>query len=243
MNKNDYLKRLSKLLHMLKEDEVKDIVCEYEQHIDMKIEEGMSEEEALAAFGTVEELAREILDAYHVKPDFKEKKSMEVFEKVQSESKKVMKNAGEAGKGFFSNMIEKGKNAISTCNKGMKKTLSFLKKCILAPFVFLKNIFGKKQENKMDLSEKTVKVKKEKTIGSIIFSFLKGIIRFLKKIFYGCFFLFFGSMGVGLLLLLGFMVVLLILGYPVAGVTITILGATMAVNAVAYFTGYRWRKI
>ena len=74
MNKNDYLKRLAKLLHMLKEDEVNDIIVEYEQHIDMKIAEGMTEEDAVQAFGTVEELAADILDAYHVKPDFKEKK-------------------------------------------------------------------------------------------------------------------------------------------------------------------------
>ena len=149
MNKNDYLKRLAKLLHMLKEDEVNDIIAEYEQHIDMKIAEGMSEEEAVQAFGTVEELAADILDAYHVKPDFKEKK--EVFEKVQSESKKAMKNAGEAGKGFFAGVKSKILSILEFCKKGCKKMISVCKKVILAPFVFFKRIFAKKEKDVQEL--------------------------------------------------------------------------------------------
>ena len=58
MNKSEFLKRLAALLHILQEDEVKDILDEYEQHIDMKMEGGMSEHDAIRDFGSVEELAR-----------------------------------------------------------------------------------------------------------------------------------------------------------------------------------------
>ena len=243
MNKNDYLKRLSRLLHMLKEDEVRDIISEYEQHIDMKMAEGMSEEEAVAAFGTVEELAAEILDAYHVKPDFKETKKMEVFEKVQTESKKAMKNAGEAGKGFWSRLKAGTGHFFSKCKAGVKKTGTCCKKVILAPFVFLKGIFTKKQKNGEEGLDSSVKVKKERRICSSIAAFFKSVLRLVKKIFYGCVFLFFGFAGITLILALGFLIVLLILGYPITGVTIAMLGAAMTVNAVAYYAGHRWRRI
>ena len=39
------------------------------QHIDIKMQNGQSEEDAIRDFGPVKELAAEILEAYHVKPD------------------------------------------------------------------------------------------------------------------------------------------------------------------------------
>lgn len=55
---------------MLEEREQQDILDEYAQHIDMKIQNGMSEEEAIRDFGPVKELAAEILEAYHVNPEY-----------------------------------------------------------------------------------------------------------------------------------------------------------------------------
>ena len=43
---------------------------EYEQHIDMKVQRGLTEEEAIADFGNVKELTAEILEAYHVRGDY-----------------------------------------------------------------------------------------------------------------------------------------------------------------------------
>lgn len=243
MNKNDYLKRLSRLLHMLKEDEVRDIIGEYEQHIDMKMAEGMSEEEAVAAFGTVEELAAEILDAYHVKPDFKEKKTMEVFEKVQTESKKAMKNASEAGKGFWVNLRKRESDFVCKCKNGIKKAVDSCKKVILAPFVFFKGFFKKKESFENLSAERTVKTKKENRLGKAILRLFKGILRLIKKIYYGFLLLLFGSIGLILILCFGFLLVLLILGYPIVGLTLIVLGTAMSVNAVAYYAGYKWRRI
>ena len=46
---------------------------EYAQHIDMKIEKGLSEEEAIRDFGDIRELAAGILEAYHVNPEYQGK--------------------------------------------------------------------------------------------------------------------------------------------------------------------------
>ena len=88
-----------------------------------------------------------------------------------------------------------------------------------------------------------MKVKKENTVGKSILRFFKGIVRFIKKIYYGFLLLLFGSTGLILILCLGFLLVLLILGYPIVGLTLIVLGTAMSVNAVAYYAGYKWRRI
>lgn len=70
MDKRTFLEELEKALSVLQEDELKDIVSEYEQHIDMKVQSGLSEEEAIADFGSIRELTADILEAYHVRADY-----------------------------------------------------------------------------------------------------------------------------------------------------------------------------
>ncbi len=70
MNKETFLEELRGCLHVLEDQEQEDILEEYAQHIDMKRQKGLSEEEAIKDFGPVKELAAEILEAYHVKPEF-----------------------------------------------------------------------------------------------------------------------------------------------------------------------------
>ena len=67
MDKREFLNELGKYLNILEEQEQQDILNEYSQHIEMKMEKGMSEEEAIEDFGTLEVLAAEILSAYHIK--------------------------------------------------------------------------------------------------------------------------------------------------------------------------------
>ena len=70
MNKNEFLEELNRHLLVLEDEEQQDILEEYSQHIDMKVESGLSEEEAIRDFGSVKELAAQILEAYHVKAEF-----------------------------------------------------------------------------------------------------------------------------------------------------------------------------
>lgn len=81
MDKATFLEELKKSLRVLKEEELQDIISEYEQHIDMKVEKGLTVEQAIADFGNVKELAAEILEAYHVsnsQPDHAEPDSAKV---------------------------------------------------------------------------------------------------------------------------------------------------------------------
>ncbi len=70
MNKQAFLEELRGYLSVLEDQEQEDIMEEYSQHIDMKLQKGLSEEEAIRDFGSMKELAAEILEAYHVKPEF-----------------------------------------------------------------------------------------------------------------------------------------------------------------------------
>ena len=53
MNKKEFLEELGGYLAILDEKEQQDILEEYSQHIDMKIENGLSEEDAIRDFGHI----------------------------------------------------------------------------------------------------------------------------------------------------------------------------------------------
>ena len=61
MNKTEFLQELEKRLHVLNEQERKDVLEEYAQHINLKIESGLSEEEAVEAVGSVDEIGAQTL--------------------------------------------------------------------------------------------------------------------------------------------------------------------------------------
>lgn len=70
MDKKTFIRELKQALSVLQEEELDDIVSEYEQHIDMKQASGLTEEEAIADFGSLNKLAADILEAYHVRADY-----------------------------------------------------------------------------------------------------------------------------------------------------------------------------
>ena len=70
MTKHEFLNLLEQRLIVLNDDERADLLNEYEQHIEMKMQSGLSEEEAIADFGDPEELIKELLEAYHLNTDY-----------------------------------------------------------------------------------------------------------------------------------------------------------------------------
>lgn len=70
MSKAEFIAELNDRLAVLTDEERRDILDEYEQHIDIKVMRGMSEEAAIADFGRIDELAADILEAYHVRADY-----------------------------------------------------------------------------------------------------------------------------------------------------------------------------
>ena len=69
MLKKEFLDCLSTKLNLINETEKEDILVEYSTYIDDKMANGFSEEEAVAGFGNVNELADEILQAYKINTD------------------------------------------------------------------------------------------------------------------------------------------------------------------------------
>lgn len=239
MNKSDFLKKLAALLHILQEDEVRDILNEYEQHIDMKVAEGLTEAEAIRAFGSVEELATEILSAYHVKPDFKQKKENRVLHKVQDESKKALDQAGNAVK-----------SAGTKTGSVFKRIWAGIKNICKKPFVFFAGLKDRWYSRKEQTTEVCVKKDEEKmSIGSktggflrFIWEFCKRCIGFCIRCMYGCIFLCTGIVEAMTIVCVGILAVLLVLGYPVIGVTICVMGMAMSLFVITFYAAKKMRR-
>lgn len=149
MDKKIFLSELEKSLSVLQEEELQDIISEYEQHIDLKVKNGLSEEEAIADFGSLAELKAEILEAYHVRADFdtsskksmakkqgihigditKEKGLLQTEYKITGMFVKVGNGLKRAGK-----MAWEG---ISMAGKGIWKGLKWGKRQVCRPFIWL----------------------------------------------------------------------------------------------------------
>ena len=69
MLKKEFLDILNQKLSLVNDKEKEDILLEYGTYIDDKMASGVSEEEAVAGFGDVDELVKEILDAYKINTD------------------------------------------------------------------------------------------------------------------------------------------------------------------------------
>lgn len=94
MNKKEFLDKLEKKLSILDESERKDILDEYKDTISEKVKHGQSEEEAVADFGDVDELVKEILSAYKIDPDF-EGKDENTFNKLLSDGEDLIKKGAD----------------------------------------------------------------------------------------------------------------------------------------------------
>lgn len=66
MSKKEFLKELESKLQLLEKQEIKDIIEEYDNHIEEKVKKGKTEEEAIEEFGDFDELVDEILSAYKI---------------------------------------------------------------------------------------------------------------------------------------------------------------------------------
>ena len=66
MTRFDFANRLNSRLYLLSEAERLDIIDEYMGHIDQKMKSGQSEADAIKDFGDIDDLAKDILAAYHI---------------------------------------------------------------------------------------------------------------------------------------------------------------------------------
>lgn len=96
MNKNEFLSQLRKKLDVLSQVEVDELISEYSEHIENKLSEGKSEEEAVHDFGDIGELSRNILQAYKLNDHYTNKpKFTEILEKSELTGRKFLKSFEE----------------------------------------------------------------------------------------------------------------------------------------------------
>ena len=93
MNKNEFLNQLRKRLDVLSTDE---LIEEYSEHIDHKMSEGKSEEEAVKDFGDLGELSRNILQAYKLNERYTQSNKWVELLKQGESSGKVLLHRFEA---------------------------------------------------------------------------------------------------------------------------------------------------
>ncbi len=109
MSKQKFLKEFEKKLAILSETEKEDILNEYRDIIEEKVKHGKTEEEAVKEFGSIDELAKEILSTYKINPEYNQKKT---------ETEKT-KDFVETTEG----LIKKGAKKLSEVTENMVDTL------------------------------------------------------------------------------------------------------------------------
>lgn len=271
MNKEEFITQLKQSISILDDQEQQYFVEEYTQHIDMKMSQGMSEEEAVKEMGTVEELSKEILESYHVK--------INALEDQKANSVNYKK--------FFGKIKGQADKIYGKIAAGCKKTASGIKKFLTA----LKNICMKpfKRNQNEGMTEaasenSSAPVSRENApaefsgegkrggffggIGRLIRGFFRGIKELVKGCFKGmiwlagkCFYLALWFMlimwnafciGVGMIgifftavfvFFVGLFLVMLTQGYPTAGFTLCALGASVSAGSVVVgcFVLTRWK--
>ncbi|MCR5837938.1 MAG: DUF1700 domain-containing protein [Lachnospiraceae bacterium] len=236
MKKQEFIDIIRTNLRVLEDREIDDIVAEYEQHIDMKMATGLSEEAAIEDFGDLTELTAGILEAYHVKgsvvssDSINESKETEkgesagiLSDETAQKASAIMKKAGNFAKGFVKGILKLPEKYIrelkkdeATNNKRgfIGSVVHFFKKTVSILFRFTFKF-----------------IRKTFTFGVKCFIWL---INFCKKYckLAGKVVLAFVGVFVGMLALIsiggmGFSAVLLILGYPMIGVTVISAGTTL----------------
>ena len=244
MNKETFLEELRGYLRILEDQEQEDILAEYAQHIDMKLQKGLSEEEAIRDFGPMRELAAEILEAYHVKPE---------FDKKPSAGKVDWKGTGMADTGkWFRKAKSILKSKTMAVIEGIKRGYHWIGKKCLSLAAFLWKPFSRPRTKAKNTIEgdlhnvETVKIE-QRTKKSFFTALLKGIatvwnwlwafciwwIRLFWNLLWLFMTLFFGGMALITLAGVGTILVLLPQGYPMVGMLLICLGAMLCLGTLS----------
>ena len=75
MKKEEFLNKLREKISILKKEEQDDIINEYNEHIEEKLKKKEKEEDIIKELGDIDEIAKEILDAYKINEEYSNKKT------------------------------------------------------------------------------------------------------------------------------------------------------------------------
>ena len=240
MDKKTFLEELRKSLRVLKDEEVQDIISEYEQHIDLKVEKGLTVKQAIDDFGNVKILAAEILEGYHVKTEF------DFMQENTVPKPNLVSNGQEIAKTSVKTLFV----WINMIWRGFFNSFRWCGKVMMSPLIWLKSKMSCKEREHDDVIDpfkqyshlKNWLVQKMKGFGSMIFRLLGQLVNmslWCVRICWNCFVtgaaLSIGVFGLVCLFAVGVFAVLLFQGYPVIGVTIGCLGLVVCMFAVTVF--------
>ena len=240
MDKKTFLEELRKSLRVLKDEEVQDIISEYEQHIDLKVEKGLTVKQAIDDFGNVKILAAEILEGYHVKTEF------DFMQENTVPKPNLVSNGQEIAKTSVKTLFA----WINMIWRGIFNSFRWCGKVMMSPLIWLKSKMSCKEREHDDVIDpfkqyshlKNWLVQKMKGFGSMIFRLLGQLVNmslWCVRICWNCFVtgaaLSIGVFGLVCLFAVGVFAVLLFQGFPVIGVTIGCLGLVVCMFAVTVF--------
>lgn len=237
MKKEDFLRDLDSRLHILNETERKDILDEYAQHIDLKIANGLSEEDAAGDFGDIKELASEILSAYNVNLKYNKPDVTDTYKRVGEKIKKwlaIRKEKVACWWGRFKNKIKEYADKNNEYSE--LRTERKLQK--------IREDNQNEPKTDQEIHMKVLKAPAEMKSNLRIEKELNNLKRMPGKLLSFCckIFVFFILVPIGLgtiscLFIFGSCLVLTIQGYPLAGVTIGSAGLTMCLGALSAIFG------
>lgn len=227
MKKNEFLHELDQRLLILSEEERQDILEEYALHIDLKMKNGMEEEAAARDFGDIQVLATEILSAYSLNPNYKQpgiwNKSIHLLKKWGASIKTAFLHGAACTGSFFKNLGSKIAALCTSCRRKLSRF--FTKKDTLPPAIeqkekkIMPNIHVKPVHlPKVDLYNPT------KTFFKRLWALTLLLCRCLLLCCLFCLGVPFLGTAAVTLFSLALVLVLLFLGYPLAGIAIALLG-------------------
>ena len=246
MTKQEFLDELKRSISVLQDEEQVDIISEYEQHIDMKMKSGLTEEEAIADFGGIQKLTVEILEAYHVKTDFVTNQHHQT-----DASKQLLQETGKN----VSKVKEKVFQVLKRTGGGIKHFFMGCFSQLKRPWLWLGACIQKKKEQKELTNQNSKEVEDRKsssetTVLSHIKSGIRAISRGIQKFVLWCMAVLIWCIrlgwnlwwiGVGALAAFfglitlfgtGALVIIVTQGYPLVGVTIGCVGITCCFAAL-----------
>lgn len=243
MNKEKFFKFLTERIQVLEEKEKQDILNEYALHIDMKMAEGLTEEEAIQDFGDLQELVENILEAYHVNPEYctpskvqkKEWKKPNI-EKVKEEGKETCVKAG----GFL-------KQKMKSCKAGVVRVGRFFRDKFHKFKEKGKHLCSKKGEKDVQIKEK-----KEHQMIKHIGDRCKHLMLWIGRFCWNAFWIFVAMMNGILTAVALFLFAILIIwkvqGYPLTGMTlasfgIILMGGALTILALSFLKKGRNAKM
>ena len=111
MTKQELMALLDKRLAILNAAEREDIKQDYAQHIEMKMSEGLTEQEAVATLGNIEAMIDETLLAYNIDPSYDKKVHPDISKKIkQALNSDFAKKTGQT----FNKGLDAVHNAVRT---------------------------------------------------------------------------------------------------------------------------------